>query len=58
MTGSSSDPAEAAVDWHRLTPAEAVARLASDAESGLSTAAAARRLAEAGPNALEEGRAR
>ncbi|HKJ24456.1 MAG TPA: cation-transporting P-type ATPase, partial [Myxococcota bacterium] len=47
-----------AADWHRLAPEEAVARLDSDAEAGLSAGEARRRLAEVGPNALEEGRRR
>ena len=47
-----------AADWHLLTGAEAVARLDSDAQSGLSVAEAGRRLAQSGPNVLEEGRRR
>ena len=45
-------------DWHRLAAGEALARLGSDAATGLSEAEAAERLAEAGPNALPEGRRR
>ncbi|MDH3687472.1 MAG: HAD-IC family P-type ATPase, partial [Myxococcales bacterium] len=45
-------------EWHRLDSAEALERLESDAESGLSDAEAARRLAEAGPNALADARRR
>jgi len=40
--------------WHTLSGAETVAALASDATSGLSTAAAAARLVEYGPNELTE----
>jgi Ca2+-transporting ATPase len=49
---------ETDVVWHRLPPDEAVARLNSDGRAGLSAAEAAARLAQAGPNVLEEGRQR
>jgi magnesium-transporting ATPase (P-type) len=40
--------------WHALPPEEALARLGSDAASGLGAEEAARRLAAYGPNALPE----
>jgi Ca2+-transporting ATPase len=51
-----SAPIEAAA-WHALTPQDCLTRLQSD-DQGLNTAAAARRLADTGPNRLEiqEGR--
>ena len=53
---NSSAPARSPA-WHALAPQACLAQLAADGE-GLSTAAAARRLAEHGPNRLEisEGR--
>ena len=41
-------------DWYTLPPADIVARLHSDAGSGLDTVAAARRLDEYGPNELAD----
>lgn len=41
-------------EWHRLTPQEAIRRLNSDFENGLSAAEATRRFAESGPNELVE----
>jgi Ca2+-transporting ATPase len=46
------------VSWHRLPPEEAVARLGSDPAAGLSSAEAAARLAQLGPNELVEGQRR
>ena len=40
--------------WHKLEAAEVLRALDTDAESGLSDKEAARRLAEQGPNELEE----
>ncbi|MGJ7440638.1 cation-translocating P-type ATPase [Aquipuribacter sp. MA13-6] len=45
-------------DWHTITAETAVVRLATDAAQGLSSEEAARRLAEVGPNELEEERGR
>jgi len=42
--------------WWRLTPEDLAGRLATDAGSGLTAAEAARRLAEHGPNRLQEGK--
>jgi Ca2+-transporting ATPase len=50
-----TDPRPTATEWYRLSAADAVQRLGVDADSGLSAAEAARRLAETGPNELEEG---
>ena len=47
-----------AADWHTITAETAVVRLATDAAQGLSSEEAARRLAEVGPNELEEERGR
>jgi Ca2+-transporting ATPase len=44
--------------WHTLATGEAIAALDSDAERGLSTAEARRRIAEHGPNALPEAKRR
>ncbi len=41
--------------WHTTRAGEAVLRLGTDADCGLSSAEAARRLAEAGPNELPSG---
>ncbi len=41
--------------WHVIAPAEALERLGSDAEAGLTSEEAARRLAESGPNELRRG---
>jgi P-type Ca2+ transporter type 2C len=41
-------------DWHRLTPEEAVRQVNSDLSEGLTSAEAARRLKEYGPNELIE----
>ena len=43
-------------DWHAIEPAEAVARLETDADRGLSSAEAAARLQRYGANVLPEGR--
>jgi len=48
----------ASTDWHCLDRDAAVAHLASDADAGLAPAEAARRLDDAGPNVLPEGRRR
>ncbi len=50
MTGES----EQQVDWHFLSSEETAARLGTDAGRGLAKEEAARRLAERGPNELEE----
>ncbi len=47
-----------AAPWHRLTGAEAVSRLGSDAETGLTDAQAAERLNRYGPNDVQETRPR
>jgi Ca2+-transporting ATPase len=44
--------------WHALTSAQAAALLGNDAAAGLSSAEAARRLAEHGPNRIREAQAR
>jgi Ca2+-transporting ATPase len=44
--------------WHTLSAAETAQRLESDLQSGLSASAAAERLAQFGPNALQEKPAR
>ncbi|MDO8263700.1 MAG: calcium-translocating P-type ATPase, PMCA-type [Gallionella sp.] len=44
--------------WHTLSAAETAQRLESDLQSGLSASDAAKRLAQFGPNALQEKRAR
>jgi Ca2+-transporting ATPase len=43
-------------DWHTLEMAAVLERLGTDAERGLAADEAARRLAEHGPNELQEGR--
>ena len=45
-------------NWHTLSPHEAAQRLECNAQSGLSSAQAAARLTQFGPNALQEKRAR
>ena len=49
-------PVRGEVAWHALSTADALARSASDASHGLAREEAARRLEQAGPNALPEGR--
>ena len=44
--------------WHALSAAEAIRATGTSPETGLSSAEAARRLVEAGPNALPEERPR
>ena len=44
--------------WYRLSPEETPARLGSDPRRGLPSEEAARRLADQGPNLIEEGRRR
>jgi Ca2+-transporting ATPase len=43
-------------DWHGLPADDALARLGTDAASGLTTVAAAQRLASSGPNRIESAR--
>ncbi len=45
-------------DWHTLTPDEVAQRLDTDKKTGLTQAEATKRLAQFGPNALQEKRAR
>jgi Ca2+-transporting ATPase len=52
------EAAERSEAWNLLGPAQALARLGSDAEAGLSAAEAAARLAKAGPNVIPEARRR
>jgi Ca2+-transporting ATPase len=49
-----ADPTPAAIAWHALDAAQALARQGADAARGLDAATAQRRLAEHGPNALPE----
>ena len=46
------------LDWHTLSPTDTAERLEVRAETGLTMAAAEKRLAEHGPNALPEGKQR
>ena len=48
----------AGTPWHRLRPDEALSRLESNADAGLTQARARARLAELGPNQIAEGRRR
>jgi len=45
-------------DWHTLTSEETAHRLKTDTQTGLNSTDAAKRLAQFGPNALQEKRAR
>jgi P-type Ca2+ transporter type 2C len=55
MTESTAGAAEAAVPWHGLTPADALERLGVDPAAGLTSAEAASRQAQYGPNRFAEG---
>ncbi|MFD4111744.1 cation-transporting P-type ATPase, partial [Streptomyces sp. NPDC058650] len=46
-------PEEHAVEWWALAPADVVVQAKTEASRGLTAAEAERRLAEAGPNALQ-----
>ncbi len=51
-----SPPGSPVASWHAISEAEAIARLLSDADSGLASAEAARRQARDGPNELADRR--
>ncbi|WP_141665696.1 cation-transporting P-type ATPase, partial [Streptomyces prasinus] len=49
-----SDGSTAPLPWHALPPTDATSRFEVDPAAGLSSDEAARRLAEHGPNQLDE----
>ena len=53
-----TDPSKQAAHWHCLDNAEAASRLDSSIDRGLTAAAASSRLAQCGPNVLQEARRR